>query len=484
MKVEFKRGRPSNEAFRTKGARPLHIRDLVGAPLGGELCDFGTLCRSAHVAAGPGRSKAGIDAVEVSAYQSLSRTYQREVSIVLERLSLRPLRTSDLHSTMDSQKLFARYRELQRYVGWSDDDAEKVRALGPLVAPTFPALIEDFYDEIERHSDAVKVITGGAAQINRLKGTLVLWLEQLFSGTYDADYVFRRWKIGYRHVEIGLDQVFTNMALSRLRRGVLRALDHAWAGTIEDLLDRRAVVNTLIDLDLALIEDAYQTEYMLRRQATERLVLIGQVAGGIAHELRNPLNVIKTSAFYLRNAKSPSPEKTAAHVERIERQVGQAEDVITSLVRFAKMSLPELSPVDLSALLADVVAGVEKPDNIEAACDLPPDLRPVLADAGQIKIVLENLIRNAYDAMPNGGRLIVTASYVSPYVDVHVSDTGHGIEPEKLLQVMEPFYSTKARGVGLGLAMAKAIVEKNDGRITATSEVGSGSTFTIRLKAG
>ena len=83
---------------------------------------------------------------------------------------------------MDSQKLFARYQELQRYVGWTAADGVKVKELGPHLAPSFPGLVQDFYEEIERHPEALKVITGGAAQIDRLKGTLVMWLEQLFSG--------------------------------------------------------------------------------------------------------------------------------------------------------------------------------------------------------------------------------------------------------------------------------------------------------------
>jgi signal transduction histidine kinase len=268
-----------------------------------------------------------------------------------------------------------------------------------------------------------------------------------------------------------------------LRRGVLRALDLVWKGTVEELLDRRATVNTLLDLDLALIEDAYQTEHTLRRQATERLALIGQVAGGVAHELRNPLNVIKTSAFYLLNAKNPSPDKTATHLERIERQVGQAENVIASLVRFARLPLPELKPVDIPRLIADVLDVVERPENIEQVQQCPADLAPAIMDEGQIRIVLENLIRNAYDAMPNGGQLKVVARQQGPYVDISVTDTGHGIHPDKLQRVMEPFYSTKARGVGLGLAMAKALVEKNNGSIGAVSEPGKGATFTIRLAA-
>jgi hypothetical protein len=124
-----------------------------------------------------------------------------------------------------------RYRELQQYVGWVDEDAQRVKAIGPLVDAQLTELIDDFYDEIDRHPNARKVISGGTQQIERLKGTLITWLRELLSGQYDADYVRRRWRVGGRHVEIGLDQVYTNVALSRLRTGLVRIVQVAWDDT-------------------------------------------------------------------------------------------------------------------------------------------------------------------------------------------------------------------------------------------------------------
>jgi signal transduction histidine kinase len=230
-------------------------------------------------------------------------------------------------------------------VGWTPADALRVRDVGALLAEEFTPLIDDFYVEIKQHPDAIKVITGGEEQIGRLKQSLHRWLAELFSGCYDRDYVARRWRVGYRHVEIGLNQVFTNVALSRLRRGLLKALETRWQGTMEELLASRASLNSLIDLDLAIIEDAYQSEYQRRQATAERLATIGKVAGGIAHELRNPLNVVKTSVYFLMNAKNAPPEKKQAHLERIERQVGLADGVITALNDFARLPAPELMPI-------------------------------------------------------------------------------------------------------------------------------------------
>ncbi len=379
--------------------------------------------------------------------------------------------------------LYARYLEMQAYVGWTSDDARCVSSVAVDVEPYLPPLIDDFYDEIQRHAAAHRVITGGQVQIERLKGTLLAWIRELFGGDYSAAYFGRRWRVGYRHVEIGLSQMYTNLALSRLRRGLMRVLEIVLRSRpLEDQLAIRRSLNTLLDLDLAIIEEAYHTEYMNRLGRNERLAAIGQVAGGVAHELRNPLNVVKTSAYYLLNARNQSPEKTVEHLARIERQVHMANGVITALADFARLPMPDLRPVMLAELIADSFPDDAGPENIETIVDCPGGLPPVCADANQLKIAFSNLIRNARDAMPTGGVLTIAARAAGPdKIEVRVSDTGVGIAEENLRRIMEPFYSTKARGIGLGLALTRSIVERNMGQVRVSSELGKGSTFTVEL---
>jgi signal transduction histidine kinase len=384
---------------------------------------------------------------------------------------------------MNPDELFRRYQELQQYVGWTEEDGERVQALAPLFDPHLHALIDDFYVEIQRHPAALQVITGGQPQIERLKGTLRAWLRELLHGPYDRDYVARRWRVGWRHVDIGLDQVYTNVALSRLRQGLLKIHEQSCQGDAREALAARASLNMLLDLDLAIIEDAYQTEYLARQQRSERLATIGQVAAGVAHELRNPLNVVKTSVYYLLNARQPTAAKTAEHLQRIEKHVVLADNVITTLSNFAKMPLPNLQPFSLETCLRAAVEDNPCPGNIQVDFVMPPTLPPALADPDQIAIVFANLIRNARDAMPNGGQLTLQATAMEGAVLVYVKDTGVGIAPELLHRIMEPLYSTKARGLGLGLAMARAILEKNKGAMSVHSEVGKGSVFTVRLLA-
>jgi signal transduction histidine kinase len=384
---------------------------------------------------------------------------------------------------MDPEKLFQRYQELQQYVGWTEGDARTVHALSGLIEPHLLPLIDDFYAEIERHTDARKVITGGPEQIERLKGTLVQWLRELFAGRYDQAYVLRRWRVGLRHVEIGLDQVFTNVALSRLRTGLVGALGASWQGDRNGLVAAIQSLNKLLDLDLAKIEDAYQAEHLAQRQRSERLAAIGQVAGGIAHELRNPLNVVKTSVYYLLNAKTPTAAKQAEHLSRIERHVTLADGVITALSSFAKMPVPNLQPFPVVQCVQEALETNPVPDTVRVTLDCPPSLPHVLGDIDQLRIVFANLIRNAREAMPQGGSLLINGQVVNDAVEVAVIDTGVGISSDDIHRIMEPLYSTKARGLGLGLAIARAILDKNKGSMRLTSEVGKGSSFKVRLTA-
>lgn len=348
--------------------------------------------------------------------------------------------------------------------------------------PHFGELVDDFYAEIENHPAAKKVITGGDEQIGRLKKSLQRWLEELLAGRYDREYVERRWRVGFRHAEIGLDQVYTNAALSRLRCGLLAAIAREWqAQDMQELLRVRESLNKLLDLDLALIEDAYQTEFQRKQAVAERLATIGKVAGGIAHELRNPLNVVKTSVYFLINAKSPSPEKVKTHLDRIERQVGVADQVITALNDFARLPAPQLEHVDVGACLQDILTVTTVASNIDVEWSIGSPSPAVLGDRAQLNIVFGNLIRNARDAMPNGGKLSLIVRNDSEGVEITVQDNGMGISQDNLSRIMEPLYSTKAKGIGLGLSITQEILARHQGTLRVTSQLGRGSSFTVRL---
>ena len=411
---------------------------------------------------------------------------------------------------MDQPKLFEVYEELRRYVDWQPVDEQRVAILRPLVQPVVGEIIDDFYDQVARHPGASRVITGGEAQIQRLKLTLRDWLNDLLTGPYDMAFVARRFRVGYRHVEIGLEQFYANVALSRIRMKIIERVATVWEGELSARDAAMQSLNRLFDLDLAIIEYAYQTEFAAREQRQERLVTLGKLAAGIAHELRNPLNAIRTSAYYLINATSPTPEKTHEHLQRIDRQVGLSDNVITALSRFARLPKPTLAPVELCHLVEQTLESNPLPESIELELNCPPDIPAISCDGDQLMIVLGNLIRNACDAMPDGGRLTIAGDLLQgrgggqPRHSVSssdgstpahaagsdepparfalsVTDTGIGISPDVLRRIMEPLFSTKVRGLGLGLALAQAIMERHGGELTVNSLPGHGTTFTMIL---
>ncbi|NOY42998.1 MAG: AAA domain-containing protein [Planctomycetes bacterium] len=194
-----------------------------------------------------------------------------------------------------SMALSQKYFELQRYVGWTDDDQQRVAAVREGLLAHADYLVDDFYDEIQRHPRTARVIVGGQEQITRLKVTLRQWLRQLLTGPYDRDYVLMRTNVGRRHVAIGLDQVYTNAAMSRLRIGLCQQVYAYWEGSPEDMMRTLASLNRLLDLDLAIIEDAYQTEFLSRQESLSKENF--QLRAALEREQTNPEIVGESEAM-------------------------------------------------------------------------------------------------------------------------------------------------------------------------------------------
>lgn len=387
--------------------------------------------------------------------------------------------------TNEDQVRFERYQLLQRYVGWTDADAELVVGVRACVEPGFDAIIADFYEQLMSFDETRRAIREGEPQLQRLMFTLRLWLKELFAGVYDANYVSRRWQIGRRHVEIGLEQAFVSAAMSRLRQNVLHTLEQCWESADEAptaASGARVVIalNRLFDLELAIVELAYREEFTRRDQQNQRMATLGQVAGGIAHELRNPLNVVKTSVYFLRNAKQITPEKSEEHLARIERQVDLANDVISAITQFARIASPEKVPIDLQAVLPEWVENHCLSHVVHRQLNLL-EVPTLLGDPRQLQIAVGNIIRNACEAMASGGTLTLNLKRVEGAVELTIEDTGHGIPSEQLKRITEPWYSTKARGAGLGLAITKAILDKHEATLVVTSVMGQGSRFSMRF---
>jgi two-component system NtrC family sensor kinase len=381
---------------------------------------------------------------------------------------------------MDADEFLLYYRDLEDFVGWNEDDGRRVAGLGPGLEPRVGEFIEALQQGLGRCPDAEPGRATDAGPFERLETALREWLANLCTERADGDHASRCQRVGARFADVGVGPGPIHFALSRLAIAVHRAA----AGAGGDFEADAAALGSLdkrLDLELALVWNAYASERARRLQRAERLAAIGQFAGGVAHELRQPLNILRTSAYYLLRAKEPSPEKTAEHLERIERQVALADRVIHAMSAFARLPAPDVRPVSIACSLDEALQANPVPSGIDVSIECPENLDPVPADAVQLQIVFGNLLRNASDAMPDGGRLSITVREDAEQVEIAVADTGQGIEASDLDRVTEPLYTTKARGMGLGLAITRAILEKHGGGIRAQSEPGKGATFTVTL---
>ncbi len=225
---------------------------------------------------------------------------------------------------------------------------------------------------------------------------------------------------------------------------------------------------------------------------SEKLSSLGRLAASIAHEINNPLAGILTYARLLirtlDDPKAEDPAKVSAvkNLKLVQRETERCTAIVRNLLDFARERPLDLKDVSVNQVIQEalvLVGNQARLANIELVKDLP-DVPPVHGDFGQLRQALINLLINACDAMPTGGRLeIATRHLASGQVEVEVTDSGCGIPKEHLAKVLDPFFTTKDKGTGLGLSVVYGIVERHGGTIDIASEVGTGTTVSIRLPA-
>ncbi len=268
-------------------------------------------------------------------------------------------------------------------------------------------------------------------------------------------------------------------------RGRTLRQDGQIAGTFHiarDITERKEYSERLEQMVAARTRELRDAQEQLIRQ--ERLAVLGQLAGGIAHELRSPLSAIKNAAYYFKMVvEHPAPDAREM-MDILDQQIDVSARIINSLLDFARPKTPALQPTQLSRVVDAAICQCNIPQNIAVAWQADESLPPLQVDAEQMRLVLGNLITNAAQAMPHGGQLTIATQLVGDQAQVTVSDTGVGIAPDALDKVFQPLYTTKAKGIGLGLALSRIIVEAHGGAIVVTSVVGKGTTFVVSLPRG
>jgi signal transduction histidine kinase len=247
---------------------------------------------------------------------------------------------------------------------------------------------------------------------------------------------------------------------------------------------RRDFALALVDARTAELNASLEelSDAQARLVFQERLAAIGQVAAAVGHELRNPLGVLTNSLYLVRNAvRRDDQEKVERHLATAEREIGAAVVIVEGLLDFARQSEPETEVVDLDDLVDESLGVAALPAGIEVVRRGLDEIVGVRADRQQMRQVLLNLLTNAYAAMEGAGVLTIEAVPDAGGVEIRVTDSGIGMDEETVNHIFDPFYTRKAKGIGLGLAVTRRIVEAHGGTIAARSTPNEGTTFVIGL---
>jgi|GEM_PF-667295 len=254
------------------------------------------------------------------------------------------------------------------------------------------------------------------------------------------------------------------------------------------------------DLEQRVVERTRQLQLAQEKIfRQEKLAMLGQLAGGVGHELRNPLGIISNAIYYLKYIQPDADEKVRQYHAMIEQEVHTSEKIITDLLDFARLDSTDRELLSVRELVQRTLTRFAVPESIQTSLEISEDLPKVFADLSQMEQVLGNLTVNACQAMASlrsttdvtlkdpttgvvkGGVLTISARRQKGMVGIAVKDTGTGITPENMARIFEPLFTTKSKGIGLGLAVSRKLAEANGGRIEVKSELGRGSTFTLFL---
>jgi signal transduction histidine kinase len=232
------------------------------------------------------------------------------------------------------------------------------------------------------------------------------------------------------------------------------------------------------ELEQAMVQLHDTQEQLVRR---EKLAMLGQLASGVGHELRNPLGVMTNAVYYLEMVQPDAPPDVQEYLGMLRAQIGLAEKIVGDLLDFSRVRPPRRDSAVVAEIVAAQQARLTVRSGVSLTVEAPADLPRVSVDVTQIGQIVFNLLVNAMQALEGrGGTIRVTATTSETHVRLHVDDDGPGVPPDLRAKIFEPLFTTKARGIGLGLAVSRSLAEANDGTLEL-DETAGGARFTLSL---
>jgi signal transduction histidine kinase len=244
------------------------------------------------------------------------------------------------------------------------------------------------------------------------------------------------------------------------------------------LEDKVAARTKELNQTLERLQDAQQS--LVRR---EKLALVGHLASGVGHELRNPLGVMSNAVFYLEMVLESAPENVREYLGILRQQIALSGKIVNDLLDFSRINPAQRRKTTVQSIATAQLERLAPLEGIRVEQEFPNSLPCVFVDPVHAGQVVMNLLTNAVQAMGDKGGTLKLRAHLNGRDLVHfeVTDTGPGVPPENLERIFEPLFTTKARGIGLGLAVSKSLAQANGGDLAVSSESGRGATFVFAM---
>jgi len=425
--------------------------------------------------------------------------------------------------------------ERREFLTLTEKDGERLRSLLPLIEQHADSLVEAFYRHLLGFEATRRFLT--EERLHRLKAIQRAYLTELFEGVYDEAYCRRRMHIGWVHQHIGLEPEWYLGAYHlyhRLLWPLIVAHLRAQGRSDEEILEHLLAVNRVMMFDIEFALEAYfdalhdelvrekeqyqmltvrlretnrslselaeQLENRVQErtsalQASQELLLqsekmaaVGKMASQMAHEIRNPLSAVILNLELLSDeleALEPTQSSEARNLVRIVlNEANKMNNTIRDYLNIARTPPMRPEPADLNAVIEEQMAFLSpslRRANVALVLKLPEDLPPVPLDAEQFRRALQNLVKNSLDAMPNGGTLTIETRRDRDHVIVSVTDTGVGMTDEVRERIFQPLFTTKEKGLGIGLTVVQEVILGHGGTVTCESRKDHGTTFRLSL---
>jgi two-component system, LuxR family, sensor kinase FixL len=252
-----------------------------------------------------------------------------------------------------------------------------------------------------------------------------------------------------------------------------------FSGIVRDITELKKYqdhLEELVDERTRQLEEAH--EKLLRQ---ERLAVLGQLSGSVAHEIRNPLGAIKNNVYYLKMVATDLNDEARSCITEIETELNTTNRIVTELLDYARQPQVDRRTFEIAEVVAKAIRNVEPEEGVTVTCHEPFESVSITADRVHVERVLSNLVQNAVQAIDGAGEVSISWGVNDGHVEISVKDDGAGIAGDNLEKIFEPLFTTKAKGIGLGLPLCKRYAELNDGQLTAESAAGKGTTFRLLL---